>query len=109
MWLFSFDSQGKSREQLEAEILPRFSQAVNLGLQVLEDSFITVEIKPSEGKLFHSFLLLNCLISISISISLLVLPLVSLPFRWKHNFAKCINAVFYTARTITSSRPLPSK
>ncbi|XP_065056094.1 WASH complex subunit 2C-like isoform X1 [Rhopilema esculentum] len=40
--------QSKSREQLEAEILPRFSQAVNLGFQVLDDAFITVELKPTE-------------------------------------------------------------
>ena len=47
--LMSTLKQDKSREELEAEIIPRFTSAVNLGLKVLEDAFITVEVKPNEG------------------------------------------------------------
>eukprot|EP00794_Sanderia_malayensis_P011036 gene11036-12201_t len=38
----------KTREQLESEVLPRYSEAVNCGFQVLDDAFITVEIKAAD-------------------------------------------------------------
>ena len=42
------EKQEKSREALESEIVPRFSDAVKHGLGVLEDAFITVEVKPED-------------------------------------------------------------
>ena len=67
---FALTVKNKSREQLEAEILPRFSQAVNLGFQVLEDAFITVELKPSEGVVYCYFLII--IISFSLVIHVYV-------------------------------------
>jgi len=48
-YCFCLPFQDKSREELEAEIIPRFTNAVQLGLKVLEDAIITVEVKPSGG------------------------------------------------------------
>ena len=50
-WLFF---QEKSREELETEILARFSDSVKQGLEVLDDAFITVEIKAEIGMLRYS-------------------------------------------------------
>ena len=48
--------QEKTREELEAEIVPRYSRAVLHGLKVLDDAFITVEIKPNTEGNFTSLL-----------------------------------------------------
>ena len=46
-WFFLLKE--KSREELETEILTRFSDSVKQGLEVLDDAFITVEIKAEIG------------------------------------------------------------
>ncbi|XP_065644622.1 WASH complex subunit 2 isoform X2 [Hydra vulgaris] len=40
--------KSKTREELEAEVIPRFKEAVDYGFTVLDNAFITMEVKPIE-------------------------------------------------------------
>ncbi|XP_062352820.1 WASH complex subunit 2A-like isoform X2 [Cinclus cinclus] len=48
-WATSLDSQEKTREQKEADLIPKIQEAVNYGLQVLDSAFEQLDIKAGNS------------------------------------------------------------